>query len=102
MKRPLLSFLLIFCGALFLSGYAQISVPEVLYLQGATAVEGCPGSEIDNAIKIWSNSPQNLTVTRTFYTGADCEGEPGSVSTFEIAPLGLITPVILKITLLMN
>ncbi len=99
MKRPLPFFLLILCGLISLSSYAQITVPEILYLRAVAAVEGCPGSEISDVIAIWSNAPQNLTVTRTFYTGADCEGEPGSVSTFEIAPLGLTTPVVLKITL---
>ncbi|MBB3838358.1 hypothetical protein FHS57_002363 [Runella defluvii] len=98
MKLTLQLFLLILCGALSLGSHAQ-SAPEVLYLQTVPSVSGCAGSEANDVVTIWSNSPQNLTVTRTFYTSADCGGEPSSATTFEITPLGISTPVRLKITL---
>jgi hypothetical protein len=77
-------------------GSNSVNVPEVLFLQPVNCtVMGCAGSETENVVSIYSNAPQNLTVTRTFFANTP----PAQTSTFEIAPPGLITPLTLKITL---
>ncbi|AXE21995.1 hypothetical protein DR864_29460 (plasmid) [Runella rosea] len=98
MKHKLLTIFLILSNLLPLHSQAQ-TVPEILYIRTVMNVQGCAGSETGDVAIIWSNALQNLTVTRTFYTNPNCEGEPALTNTFEVVPPGLITGAPLKITL---